>query len=66
MDIIEEKDGYWYGRIFELDGCQTTFDTKEDCLKELEQVKRDYLELKLKHGDPNLFSKTIIMKKLLT
>lgn len=53
--INKVKDGakpYFHGKIAELDGCQTTADTVDDLLKELEEVKRDYIEIKLEYGDP--------------
>ncbi|WP_054636996.1 type II toxin-antitoxin system HicB family antitoxin [Thalassobacillus sp. C254] len=51
---VNEKNGkeYYYGKVSELDGCHTTADTLEELLSELEEVKRDYIEIKLEHGDP--------------
>ena len=50
--VHEENGSYYYGKIAELDGCQTTADTVEELLEELEQVKRDHIEIKLDFGDP--------------
>ncbi|MEX2415935.1 MAG: toxin-antitoxin system HicB family antitoxin [Paenibacillaceae bacterium] len=42
---------YYYGKIAELDGCQTTADSIDELIKELEQVKEDHITIKLEHGD---------------
>lgn len=53
INKVKEGDKpYYYGKIAELDGCQTTADTVEELLKELDEVKRDYIEIKLEYGDP--------------
>jgi predicted HicB family RNase H-like nuclease len=49
--VAEEGNTYYYGKIAELDGCHTTADTVEELLKELEEVKKDHLEIKLEFGD---------------
>ncbi len=49
--INEEGKTYYYGKIAELDGCHTTSDTIDELIKELEEVKKDYIEIKLKFGD---------------
>ncbi|MFS0862018.1 type II toxin-antitoxin system HicB family antitoxin [Fredinandcohnia sp. 179-A 10B2 NHS] len=50
--VKEEDIPYYYGKIAELDGCHTTADTVEKLLTELEEVKKDYIEIKLEYGDP--------------
>lgn len=50
--VKDEDKPYYYGKIAELDGCHTTADTAEELLKELEEVKKDYIEIKLEYGDP--------------
>lgn len=50
--VNDEGKAYYYGKIAELDGCHTTADTIEQLLEELEEVKRDHIELKLAFGDP--------------
>lgn len=47
----EENGTYYFGKIIELDGCHTDAETVEELLEELEEVKRNYLEIKLEHGD---------------
>jgi predicted HicB family RNase H-like nuclease len=49
--VSEEGNTYYYGKIAELDGCHTTADTREELLKDLEEVKKDQLEIKLEFGD---------------
>lgn len=50
--VKEDNTSYYYGKIAELDGCQTTADTIEELFIELEEVKKDHLELKLEYNDP--------------
>ncbi|AST93692.1 pilus assembly protein HicB [Sutcliffiella cohnii] len=50
--VHEESLSYYYGKIAELDGCHTTADSVEELIKDLEEVKRDYIEIKLEFGDP--------------
>ncbi|WP_141503827.1 type II toxin-antitoxin system HicB family antitoxin [Paenibacillus luteus] len=45
-------DGYYYGGFVELDGCKASGKTVEELLKELEQVKRAWIEIKLESNEP--------------
>lgn len=50
--VNDEGQEYYYGKIAELDGCHTTADTIEELVQELEEVKKDHIEIKLEYGDP--------------
>lgn len=50
--VEDEAGNYYYGKIAELDGCHTTAESVEELMEELEEVKRNYIEIKLEHGDP--------------
>jgi predicted HicB family RNase H-like nuclease len=50
--IHDESGSYYYGKVAELDGCQSTADTAVELIKNLEDVKRDHLEIRLEFGDP--------------
>lgn len=50
--IVDESGTYYYGKISELDGCQSTADTIEELIKHLEEVKKAHIEIKLEYGDP--------------
>ncbi|CAJ1001051.1 type II toxin-antitoxin system HicB family antitoxin [Brevibacillus aydinogluensis] len=48
----DESGRYYYGTYLELDGCQSHGETVEELLRNLEEAKRGWLEVKLEHGDP--------------
>lgn len=52
--IIQKMDDgsgiYYYGRILELDGCQSTADTEEELYDNLNKVLKGYIEIKLEMG----------------
>lgn len=50
--VREDDKTYYYGKFAELDGCHTTSDTVDELINELEEVKKDYLEIKLEFGNP--------------
>lgn len=50
--IHDESGQYYYGTYLELDGCQSDGKTVEELLKNLEEVKRGWIEAKLEYGDP--------------
>lgn len=53
--IQEENDEtghYFYGKILELDGCQSTGDTLDELNASLTEAMRGYLETKMKFGLP--------------
>ncbi|MCR8629827.1 toxin-antitoxin system HicB family antitoxin [Paenibacillus radicis (ex Xue et al. 2023)] len=49
--IVDESGSYYYGKIVELDGCHSTADTVEELIKDLEEVKKAHIEIKLEFGD---------------
>lgn len=49
--ITDESGIYFYGRIIELDGCQSTGETFEEALENLHEAKKGWLEVKLEYQD---------------
>lgn len=52
QEINDENGHYFYGRILELDGCQTTADTLNELYGELTEIMESYLEVKLENNLP--------------
>ncbi|WP_333645630.1 type II toxin-antitoxin system HicB family antitoxin [Lacrimispora sp.] len=52
QEINDESGHYFYGRILELDGCQSTGDTLEELYESLNEAMEGYLEVKLENGLP--------------
>ncbi len=50
QEINDESGHYFYGRVLELDGCQSTADTLEELYEGLNEVMEGYLEVKLENG----------------
>lgn len=50
QEINEENGRYFYGRIMELDGCQSTGDTLEELYKNLNEALVGYIETKLENN----------------
>ncbi|MCM1136474.1 MAG: toxin-antitoxin system HicB family antitoxin [Clostridium sp.] len=50
--LNDESGHYFYGRILELDGCQSTGDTVEELYKNLDEALEEYLEVKLEKNLP--------------
>lgn len=50
--LVPDEEGSWFAEIPELPGCMTFADTKQDALEMIEDAKRTWLEMSLKHGDP--------------
>lgn len=50
--INDESGVYFHGQILELDGCQSHGETQEEALKNLEEAKELWLEVKFECGDP--------------
>ena len=46
QEMNDESGHYFYGRILELDGCQSTSDTLEGLYKSLNEAMEGYLEVK--------------------
>ena len=49
-EMNDETGHYYYGRILELDGCQSTGDTAEELMESLNEAMEGYLEVKLEKG----------------
>ena len=45
--INDESGNYFYGRVLELDGCQSTADTVEEVYKNLCEAMEGYIETKI-------------------
>ena len=48
--ITDESGSYFYARVLELDGCQSTGETFEEAYKNLKEAMRGWLEAKLEGG----------------
>jgi len=46
----DETGQYYYGRVLELDGCQSTGDTIEELYENLREAMYGYIETKLENG----------------
>ena len=49
QEIHDESGHYFYGRILELDGCQSTGNTLEELYESLNEAMEGYLEVKLEN-----------------
>ena len=52
QEMNDETGHYFYGRILELDGCQTTAESLAELYEELNEIMESYLEIKLEHNLP--------------
>ena len=52
QEMGDETGHYYYGRILELDGCQSTGDSIDDLMKSLNEAVEGYIEAKLEAGLP--------------
>ena len=52
QEMNDESGHYFYGRILELDGCQTTADTLGELYENLNEMMESYLEIKLENNLP--------------
>ena len=52
QEIYDESGHYFYGKILELDGCQSTADTLTELYENLNEVMENYLEIKLENNLP--------------
>lgn len=48
--INDESGSYYYARVLELDGCQSTGDTFEEAYENLREAMEGWLEVKLEAG----------------
>lgn len=52
QEINDEGGHYFYGKVLELDGCQSTGDTLENLYKSLNEAMEGWLEVKLENHLP--------------
>ena len=52
QEINDESGHYFYGRILELDGCQSTGETLEELYSCLNEAMEGYLEAKIENNLP--------------
>ncbi len=52
QEMNDESGHYFWGRILELDGCQSTGDTLEELYESLNEAMEGYLEVKLENNLP--------------
>ncbi|WP_269478277.1 type II toxin-antitoxin system HicB family antitoxin [Hominibacterium faecale] len=54
--VVQERNDdtghYFYGKILELDGCQSTGSTPEELYENLNEAMEGYIEVKLERGLP--------------
>ena len=50
QQIEDESGKYFYGRILELDGCQSTGETFEETFDNLKDAMKGWIETKLENG----------------
>ena len=52
QEMNDESGHYFYGRILELDGCQSTSDTLEELYESLNEAMEGYIEIKMENNLP--------------
>lgn len=52
QEMNDESGHYFYGRILELDGCQSTGDTEEELKKCLDEAMEGWMAVKLEKNLP--------------
>lgn len=52
QEMNDESGHYYYGRILELDGCQSTGDTLAELYENLNEAMEGYLEVKITNNLP--------------
>ncbi len=52
QEMNDESGHYFYGRILELDGCQTTADNLSELYENLNEIMESYLEIKMENNLP--------------
>lgn len=50
QEVNDESGHYFYGRILELDGCQSTGDSLEELYEGLNEAMEGYIVVKLENG----------------
>lgn len=48
--ITDESGSYFYARVLELDGCQSTGETFEEAFENLKEAMKGWIETKLENG----------------
>lgn len=59
QEMDDESGHYFYGRILELDGCQTTAETLSELYENLNEIMESYLEIKLENNLPIPIPQTV-------
>ena len=52
QEMNDESGHYFYGRVMELDGCQSTGDTIEELYDNLREAMEGYIEVKIENHLP--------------
>ena len=52
QEMNDESGHYFYGKILELDGCQSTGDTLEELYQSLNEAMEGYLEVRQENNMP--------------
>ncbi len=52
QEMNDESGHYFYGKVLELDGCQSTSDTLSGLYESLNEAMEGYLEVKLENNLP--------------
>ncbi len=52
QEMNDESGHYYYGRILELDGCQSTGETLDELYEALNEAMEGYIEVKLENNLP--------------
>lgn len=52
QEMNDESGHYFYGKVLELDGCQSTGDTLEELYQNLNEAMEGYLEVKQENNLP--------------
>lgn len=50
--VTDESGSYFFGRVLELDGCESHGSTFEEAYQNLREAMEGWLEVKLEQGDP--------------
>lgn len=50
QEMDDESGHYFYGRVLELDGCQSTGDSLDELYSNLNEAMEGYIEAKLGNG----------------
>lgn len=52
QEINDESGHYFYGKILELDGCQSTGETLQELYESLKEAMEGYLQIKIENNLP--------------